>query len=95
MCLQPGKVAQWQEWRGPADVVGKREPSKLKGYAASTDLDKPMRDITDGWGWRAIQAGLERRRNGRWEIRDVDVCEVNQQFVALPNGLVVQINIDW
>lgn len=95
MCLQPGKVGQWQEWRRPTDVVGKREPSKLKDYAAFPDLDKPMTDITDGWGWRAIQAGLERRRNGRWEIRDVDVSELNQQFVALPNGLVVQINIDW
>ncbi|KAK7015326.1 hypothetical protein R3P38DRAFT_2477238, partial [Favolaschia claudopus] len=29
--LQPGKVAQWQEWRGPDDVPGRREPSILKG----------------------------------------------------------------
>jgi hypothetical protein len=95
MCLQPGKVAQWQEWRGPADAPGKREPSTRTGYDAFDDLDKPMVDITDGWGWRAIQAGLERRRNGIWEIRDVDVHELRQQFVALPNGLVLQINVDW
>ncbi|KAJ7027447.1 hypothetical protein C8F04DRAFT_879956, partial [Mycena alexandri] len=95
MCLQPGKVAQWQEWRGPDDTAGKRAPSTLRGYAAFPDLDKPMIDITDGWGWRAIQAGLERRRNGVWEIRDVDVHELKQQFVALPNGIVIQINIDW
>ncbi|KAK6977137.1 hypothetical protein R3P38DRAFT_2563794 [Favolaschia claudopus] len=31
LCLQPGKVAQWQEWRGPDDVPGRREPSILKG----------------------------------------------------------------
>ncbi|KAJ6530158.1 hypothetical protein B0H19DRAFT_1273823 [Mycena capillaripes] len=95
MCLQPGKVAQWQEWRGPLDAVGERKPSTLTGYDAFPDLDQPMTDITDGWGWRAIQAGLERRRNGVWEVRDIDVLELNQQFVALPNGLVVQINIDW
>ncbi|KAJ7347668.1 hypothetical protein DFH08DRAFT_936539 [Mycena albidolilacea] len=95
MCLQPGKVAQWQEWRGPDDGAGKKEPSKLKGYAAFPDPDKPMTDITDGWGWRAIQAGLERHRNGVWEVRDVDVLELKQQFVALPNGIVIQINIDW
>ncbi|KAK7039964.1 hypothetical protein R3P38DRAFT_3350014 [Favolaschia claudopus] len=95
LCLQPGKVSQWQEWRGPADSPGRREPSKLEGYDAFDDLDKPMTDISDGWGWRAIQAGLERRRNGVWEIRDVDVAERAQQFVALPNGLVFQINIDW
>ncbi|KAJ6533052.1 hypothetical protein B0H19DRAFT_1039565 [Mycena capillaripes] len=54
-----------------------------------------MTDITDEWGWRAIQSGLERRRNRVWEIRDVDVQNLKQQFVALPNGLVVHINIDW
>ncbi|KAK7025800.1 hypothetical protein R3P38DRAFT_3316414 [Favolaschia claudopus] len=95
MALQPGKVDQWQKWRGPEDIPGIREPSALKGYAAFSDLDKPMTDITDGWRWRTIQAGLERRRNGKWEIRDVDVHELNQQFVALPNGLILQINIDW
>ncbi|KAF7347283.1 hypothetical protein MVEN_01483500 [Mycena venus] len=95
MCLQPGKVAQWQEWRRPDDVVQKIEPSLLTGYEAFPDLDKPMKDISDGWGWRAVQSGLERRRNGLWEIRDVDVDEVMQRFVALPNGLIIQINIDW
>ncbi|KAF8205907.1 hypothetical protein K438DRAFT_1963684 [Mycena galopus ATCC 62051] len=95
MALQAGKVAQWQKWRGPEDIPGIREPITLKGYAAFTDLDKPMSDITHGWGWRAVQAGLERRRNGKWEIRDVDVHEVRQEFVALPNGLILQINIDW
>jgi hypothetical protein len=54
-----------------------------------------MMDISDGWGWRTIQVGLERRRNGAWSIQNVDVAELKQQFVALPNGLVVQINIDW
>jgi hypothetical protein len=50
MCLQPGKVAQWQEWRRPDDGVGVRQPSTLKGYDAFPDSDKPMTDITDGWG---------------------------------------------
>ncbi|KAJ7318344.1 hypothetical protein DFH08DRAFT_714721 [Mycena albidolilacea] len=95
MALQAGKVAQWQKWRGPEDIPGVREPVTLKGYAAFSDLDKPMTDITDGWGWRAVQAGLERRRNGKWEIKDVDVHELKLQFVALPNGLILQINIDW
>ncbi|KAJ7208732.1 hypothetical protein C8J57DRAFT_1610075 [Mycena rebaudengoi] len=95
MCMQPGKVAQWQEWRGPLDDPGQREPSRLTGFEAFDDPNKPMHNVTDGWGWRAMQAGLERRRNGTWEIRDVDVTEVKQQFVALPNGLMVQINIDW
>ncbi|KAJ7654607.1 hypothetical protein DFH06DRAFT_1092852 [Mycena polygramma] len=95
MCLQPGKVAQWQEWRGPLDTAGLREPTTSTGYEAFSNPDKPMKDISDGWGWRAVQAGLQRRRNGSWDVRDIDVQELNQQFVAMPNGLMVQINIDW
>ena len=95
MCLQPGKVAQWQHWRGPSDEFGIRPPTTDRGFDAYPDPDKLMHDITDAWGWRAIQAGLERRRNGSWEVRDVNILELAQQFIALPNGLVLQINIDW
>ena len=49
----------------------------------------------DGWGWRTILAGLERRRTGKWDVEDVDVRNLHQQFVALPNGLVLQMNLDW
>ncbi|TFK57760.1 hypothetical protein BDN72DRAFT_751677, partial [Pluteus cervinus] len=56
---------------------------------------QPMNDIYDGWGWRAIQAGLKRRWDGDWKLEDVDVKELEQQFVALPCGLVWQMNIDW
>ena len=52
-------------------------------------------DMMDGWGWHAIQAGLQRRRGGRWEVEDVDVNELNQRFVSLPNGLILQFNLDW
>ncbi|KAJ7247686.1 hypothetical protein C8J57DRAFT_1673510 [Mycena rebaudengoi] len=95
MCLQPGKVAQWQEWHTDLDQPGQRKPSAQTGYDAFDDLDKPMTNITDGRGWRAMQAGLERCRNGKWEVHDVDVHELKQQFIALPNGLIIQINIDW
>ncbi|KAJ7065570.1 hypothetical protein C8F01DRAFT_1366529 [Mycena amicta] len=95
MCLQPGKVQQWQHWRRPDDTVGICAPSTLKGMEAFDDPDKPMLDITDGWGWHVIQGGLERRHNGKWEVKDVDVKNLNQRFVAFPNGLVAQINVDW
>ncbi|KAJ6582600.1 hypothetical protein DFH09DRAFT_1245975 [Mycena vulgaris] len=42
-----------------------------------------------------LKAGLQRRRNGLWEVQDVDVSNLKQQFVALPNDLVLQINVDW
>lgn len=95
MCLRPGKVAQWQHWRGVGDEPGVRPPTTQKGFDAYDDPDKLLHDVTDAWGWRAIQAGLERRRNGCWEVSDISVLEKAQQFVALPNGLVLQMNIDW
>ncbi|KAI3998325.1 hypothetical protein K525DRAFT_214799, partial [Schizophyllum commune Loenen D] len=82
-CLQPGKVAQWQQWRGTGDEPGVVSPSDVQGYDAFPDPDKPMTDVSDGWAWRAVMAGLYRRRSGSWEVRDVDVHEVNQRFQAV------------
>ncbi|KAJ7062155.1 hypothetical protein C8F01DRAFT_125662, partial [Mycena amicta] len=95
MCLRPGKLAQLQGWRRESEAPGHRPPSDLTGYEAFADPDVPLHDITDGWGWRTIQAGLERRRNGQWEVKDVDVHNLKMQFVSLPNGLVLQLNLDW
>ncbi|KAJ7073659.1 hypothetical protein C8F01DRAFT_1271383 [Mycena amicta] len=95
MCLQPGKLEQWQEWRKEDDAPGHRPPSTSTGYDAFPDLDAPLHDITDGWRWRTIQAGLERRRNGTWDVKDVDVQNLRMQYVALPYGLVLQVNLDW
>ncbi|KAL1740203.1 hypothetical protein HDZ31DRAFT_85553 [Schizophyllum fasciatum] len=94
-CLQPGKVVQWQRWRGDGDAPAEVPPLTAEGFAAFTDPNKPMCDVSDGWAWRAARAGLQRRRNGDWDVRDVDVLELDQRFVALPNGLLLQINIDW
>jgi hypothetical protein len=95
LLLRPGKYDQLQEWRGPGDEPGQVAPLMVKGHDTFSDPSKPMRDVYDGWGWRAIQAGLERRRGGTWTIRDVDIHNLHQRFVSLPLGLVWQINIDW
>jgi len=97
-CLQPGKVQQWQSWRGPDDLPARQAPlhQPKDGFDAFDNPFEPMKDITDGWGWRTIQAGLERRRRrSGWEVQDIDVHELSQRFVSLPNGLVFQMNIDW
>jgi hypothetical protein len=95
MLLQPGKLAQINEWRGPGDEIGKVPPVADKGYDAFPDPFQPIKDVCDGWEWRTIRAGLERRRTGEWTIEDVDVHEIHQRFVSLPCGLVWQMNIDW
>ncbi|KAJ7756554.1 hypothetical protein B0H16DRAFT_1538396 [Mycena metata] len=95
MLMRPGKYEQLQLWRSPGDEPGPADALHLEGYAAFPDPDKPMKNITDGWAWRALRAGLIRRRTGTWKVEDVDVKELNQRFVSLPCGLVWQINIDW
>lgn len=83
-CLQPGKVARWQRWRGDDDAPAAVRPPTTQGLAAFAAPDKPMTDVSDGW----------RRRNGDWNVRDVDVHELDRRLVSLPNGLLLQINVD-
>ncbi|KAL1741762.1 hypothetical protein HDZ31DRAFT_75965 [Schizophyllum fasciatum] len=59
MCMQPGKVGQWQQWRCEGDEVNPVPPLSETGFAAFADPSKPMRDVCDGWAWRAATAGLE------------------------------------
>lgn len=93
--MRPGKFDQLQHWRGSGDKPQRIPPLQLRGMDAFMDLNKPMTDIYDGWGWRAIQMGLERRRGGPWTVQDVDVQELHQRLVSCPLGLVWQMNIDW
>ncbi|CDO77902.1 hypothetical protein BN946_scf184624.g1 [Trametes cinnabarina] len=96
--LRPGKYAQLNAWRGAQDQPGQCEPSETIRRPELGDFDDPearISDVFDALGWRMIQAGLERRRSGRWGVEDVDVNQIHQRFVSLPCGLVFQIFIDW
>ncbi|KDQ07321.1 hypothetical protein BOTBODRAFT_92259, partial [Botryobasidium botryosum FD-172 SS1] len=55
----------------------------------------PMHDMHDGWGWRVIQARLQRIQKEGFEIEDVDVHRIHQRFVSLECRLVLIFNIDW
>ncbi|KAH9839027.1 uncharacterized protein C8Q71DRAFT_893893 [Rhodofomes roseus] len=93
--LRPGKYEVFQHWRRAGDEPGPVPPMGSSGLDAFPDPSVRMTDVYDGWGWRAIQAGLARRRGGKWGVQDVDVHELNQRFVSLPCGLVLMFNIDW
>lgn len=98
--LQPGKWNDFQHWHGqsddgPEDSLAVVPPLTFQDWLSSWLDGKPMAQIHDSWAWRAIQAGLERRNGGRWGMEDVCVNTVAQQFVSLPCGLVIAINIDW
>lgn len=95
--MRPGKYEEFQHWRNPGDEPGPAAPlvPPASGYDAFFDPTTRIYDIYDGWGWRTIQAGLERHRTGRWGVEDVDVHNVHQRFVSLPCGLVFIITVDW
>ena len=95
MAARPGKLDDWDKWRGDNDLPGPVPPAEHDDWKGWEDPNYHMFDMMDGWGWRCIAAGLERRRGGEWGVEDIDVQDVQQRFVALPNGLVLQINIDW
>ncbi|KAJ7154970.1 hypothetical protein C8R43DRAFT_923002 [Mycena crocata] len=96
MLMRPGKYKQLQLWRSAGDAPGCVPPlDEVTGYEAFEDPDKPMKSVCDGWAWRAMRAGLIRRRTGDWKVEDVDVRELDQRFVSLPCGLVWQMNSDW
>ncbi|KAI0039564.1 hypothetical protein FA95DRAFT_1503975 [Auriscalpium vulgare] len=59
------------------------------------DPHTPMHDVYDGYGWREIRAGLERRPGGPWGVEDIDAHNTCQRFVSEECGLVVQNNMDW
>ena len=100
--LRPGKYEEFQHWRIPglddvSHVAPLHEPADpLDAYE---DVHWVMGDITDGWGWRAVSWGLERRKVSsvvsRWGVEDVLVEEKVQRFISLPCGLLFSVNIDW
>ncbi|KAJ3002591.1 hypothetical protein NUW54_g5766 [Trametes sanguinea] len=96
LLMRPGKLAELNHWwTRPDDEAGHKAAVSIEDWAGSLDDDYRMFDMHDGWGWNAIRAGLKRRQGGPWGVIDVDVQELNQRFVALPNGLVLIFNLDW
>ncbi|KAI0037613.1 hypothetical protein FA95DRAFT_1457055, partial [Auriscalpium vulgare] len=96
--MRPGKYDEYQHWRGEGDEPGPAQPipPPANGFDAFPDPFKRMYDVYDGWGWRALMAGLERRRGGEWGMFDTTIRPgLRQRFVALPCGLVLMMNIDW
>jgi hypothetical protein len=64
--LRPGKWDDFQHWRGPGDEPGSVPPTTMEGWFKSCGVQVPMQDIHDGWAWRAVEAGLEQRKDGKW-----------------------------
>lgn len=93
--LRPGKYEQMQHWRGLGDEPGPAEPISEASHRELHSDTEVMEDIADGWGWRAIQAGLARHTTQSGRVFDKNMLDTNQRFVSLPCGLVLILNLDW
>jgi hypothetical protein len=57
--LRPGKYEQLQQWRKDGDEPKDVPPMTFEDWKCTWPEDTPMQDIYDGWGWRAVEAGLK------------------------------------
>ncbi|QRV85925.1 Transposase family tnp2 [Ceratobasidium sp. AG-Ba] len=93
----PGMSELIQTWRNNADNDWElSEPISSEEWMQNLDPNRPIGDISEGWGWRSTLAGLERRYNPQVGIAaDENVLDRPIRFVSLPFGLSLTMNTDW
>jgi hypothetical protein len=82
-------LGKWDEvhaWM-KEDDKGPVAPISREEWLAKLDMHKPLEDITDGWFWRSIPAGLDRIWNSdRRTVDDVDIHRLHQHHISLDCG---------
>ncbi|QRV78718.1 Transposase family Tnp2 protein [Ceratobasidium sp. AG-Ba] len=96
LCL-PGMAEIMQTWRTEAgDSDGLKAPVPSEYWMQHTNPNKPIGDMCDAWGWRSIEAGLERYADPRTgNIVDKSTLDPPVRFVSLPFGISLSLNTDW
>jgi hypothetical protein len=97
MLSLPGMSELMQNWRNDQnDDWGLRGPISSEEWMRDLNVDRPIGDISDGWGWRSTSAGLERRYDPHTgNVADESVLDPPIRFVSLPFGLSLSLNTDW
>ncbi|QRV73450.1 Transposase family tnp2 [Ceratobasidium sp. AG-Ba] len=100
LCI-PGMSDLIQTWRKDLEIDGDDDwdisaPISSDTWMRNLDMDRPIGDISEGWGWRSTSAGLERRLDPETRnVADVDVLDPPVRFVSLPFGISLSMNTDW
>jgi hypothetical protein len=86
-----------QNWRNEQNGDrGLSAPVSSDKWMQNLDMDRPIGDLSVGWGWRSTYAGLERRENpNTGNVADKNVLDPPIRFVSLPFGLLFSLNTDW
>lgn len=96
MLSLPGVSELMQNWRDGDSDQGLSAPMTSEDWMRNIDINKPIGDISEGWGWRSTLAGLERHVDpGTGDIVDESVLDPPIRFVSLPFGLSFSLNTDW
>jgi hypothetical protein len=93
----PGMAELMQNWRDDQNGNwGFSAPVSSDEWMQNLDVDRPIGDISAGWGWRSTYAGLERHENpNTGNVANRNVLDLSIQFVSLPFGLLFSLNTDW
>ncbi|QRV78265.1 Transposase family tnp2 [Ceratobasidium sp. AG-Ba] len=92
----PGVSELLQHWRNDQSDHEVSRPIPSGEWMENLDLNKPIGNISDGWGWRSTSAGLERRIDpNTGHVYDNSVLDPPIRFVSLPFGLSLTLNTDW
>lgn len=92
-----GMAELLQTWRtSPEDHDQMSQPIHSDEWMRNLDPDEPLADISEGWGWRSIQARLVRHYNPQTgDVGDESQLDPPVRFVNLPFGLSLSLNTDW
>ncbi|CEL55028.1 hypothetical protein RSOLAG1IB_11840 [Rhizoctonia solani AG-1 IB] len=92
-----GTAELLQTWRTEEnDRDGPLGPIASDLWMENIDMNKPLGDISDGWGWRSTEAGLSRFYDpNTGEVTDRRTIAEPIRFVSLPFGLSLSLNTDW
>ncbi|QRV79852.1 Transposase family tnp2 [Ceratobasidium sp. AG-Ba] len=97
MLSRPGMAELLQNWRSDRHddhVFG--APISCEEWMRNLDINRPLGDISDGWGWRSTYAGLERREDPETGLfTDENAVDPPIRFTSLPFGLSFSLNTDW
>lgn len=95
MVTRDGIPELLQVWRQPQDQQLGPPVSQQEWYN-SINLNSPLEDIVDGFGWRERSAGVQRVFNpDTGALSDQFQLDPPIRFCSLPFGLSLSMNVDW
>ncbi|KAG9104776.1 hypothetical protein FRC06_010283 [Ceratobasidium sp. 370] len=93
---QPGMAEFMQNWpASPDDHKEMVPPISVEEWMANLDVNQPLGDMSNSWGWRANMADDAGDTAGGDLVYDQSRLDPPVRLSSLPYGLLLSMNIDW